>query len=31
MQYLDKTGGQVEPFPLSALAMDKAVPKRVYG
>ena len=31
MQYLDKTGGQVEPFPLPALDMGKTAPKRGYG
>jgi hypothetical protein len=31
MQYLDKTGGQVEPFPLPALDKGETVPKQIYG
>lgn len=31
MQYLDKTGGHVEPFPMPASDMRKTVPKQVYG
>ncbi|MER8556651.1 AGE family epimerase/isomerase [Mesorhizobium sp. M1217] len=31
MQYLDKTAGQVEPFPLPALDVSKTVPMQVYG
>ncbi|MER8815569.1 AGE family epimerase/isomerase [Mesorhizobium sp. M0965] len=31
MQYLDKTGGQVEPFPLPALDTSKSVAMQGYG
>jgi hypothetical protein len=31
MQYLDKTEGQVEPFPLPFPKTDSPLPKQVYG
>lgn len=31
MQYLDKTGGQVKPFPLPASDRGETVPKQIYG
>jgi len=31
MQYLDKTGGQIEPFPLPAPDISQAHLKQAYG
>jgi len=31
MQYLDKTEGQVEPFPMLSQSEDNPVPKQSYG